>query len=97
MNLARPTGRCASTATAGVTWGQIGSEATWQEYLANLLAARRNGTAFSSPGSIFVNLGDKYANDAKWGGATSGKHVTGLHGKTGTDRTKVRTGIPPKS
>ena len=28
-------------------------------------------------------LGDKYANDAKWGGATSGKHVTGLHGKTG--------------
>jgi DNA modification methylase len=78
--------------------GQIGTEATWQEYLANLLDCTREWVRVLKPGgSMFVNLGDKYANDAKWGGATSGKHVAALHGKTGIGRTKVRTGIPSKS
>lgn len=78
--------------------GQIGSEATWQEYLANLLECTREWVRVLKPeGSIFVNIGDKYANDAKWGGATSGKHVEGLHGKTGIGRAKANTGIPAKS
>lgn len=78
--------------------GQIGSEGTWQEYIANLLDCTREWVRVLKPsGSIFVNLGDKYANDAKWGGATSGKHVTGLHGKSGIGRTRVRTGVAPKS
>lgn len=78
--------------------GQIGNEERWQDYLANLLRCTQEWVRVLKPeGSIFVNLGDKYANDAKWGGATSGKHVGGLHGKTGIGRAKVRTGIPPKS
>lgn len=78
--------------------GQIGNEERWQDYLANLLRCTAEWVRVLKPeGSIFVNLGDKYANDAKWGGATSGKHVNGLHGKTGIGRAKVRTGIPPKS
>ena len=78
--------------------GQIGAEATWQEYIANLLDCTREWVRVIKPaGSIFVVIGDKYANDAKWGGATSGKHVAGLHGQTGIGRTRTRTGIPPKS
>lgn len=78
--------------------GQIGAEATWQEYVASLVDCTREWVRVLKPsGSIFVVLGDKYANDAKWGGATSGKHVTGLHGQTSIGRTKTRTGIPPKS
>ena len=78
--------------------GQIGNEETWQEYLEALLTCTQEWARVLKPeGSIFVDLGDKYANDAKWGGATSGKHVAGLHGKTGIGRAKSRTGIPPKS
>lgn len=44
-----------------------------------------------------VVQGDKYANDAKWGGATGGKHAQGLHGNTGIGRQKVTTGFPAKS
>lgn len=78
--------------------GQIGNEATWQEYIANLVECTRDWVRVLKPsGSIFVVLGDKYANDAKWGGATSGKHVTGLHGQTSIGRAKVKTGLPPKT
>ena len=78
--------------------GQIGNEETWQEYLEALLTCTQEWVRVLKPeGSIFVDLGDKYANDAKWGGATSGKHVAGLHGKTGIGRAKSRTGIPAKS
>ena len=78
--------------------GQIGNEETWQEYLDALLRCTTEWARVLKPeGSIFVDLGDKYANDSKWGGATSGKHVAGLHGKTGVGRTKSRPGMPPKS
>lgn len=78
--------------------GQIGNEPTWQEYIANLLDCTREWVRVLKPeGSIFVNLSDKYANDAKWGGATGGKHVAALHGQTGIGRAKVQTGIPAKS
>lgn len=78
--------------------GQIGAEPTPAEYVAALLDCTREWVRVLKPaGSMFVVLGDKYANDAKWGGATSGKHVPGLHGQTGIGRVKMRTGMPPKS
>jgi DNA modification methylase len=83
---------------SGSLEGQIGSEATPREYLDALIACTAEWMRVLKPsGSLFVNLGDKYANDAKWGGATSGKHVAGLHGQTGIGRAKAKTGIPPKS
>src|SRR6266487_4468995 len=48
---------------AGVSMpGQIGSEATWQEWLANLLDATREWVRVLKPdGNLFVELGDKYS------------------------------------
>lgn len=48
-------------------------------------------------GVCWLNLGDSYANDTKWGGATGGKHAAGVHGNTGIGRTKTATGMPSKS
>jgi DNA modification methylase len=47
-------------------------------------------------GTLWLNMGDSYANDDKWGGATSGKHVVALHGDRGMGRGKVTTGLKPK-
>lgn len=47
-------------------------------------------------GVLFLNLGDSYANDGKWGGSTGGKHVNELHGTNGPGRTKRQTGLKPK-
>jgi DNA modification methylase len=78
--------------------GQIGAEATPAEFVDALIAATAEMVRVLKPGgSIFVNLGDKYANDSKWGGATGGKHVTALHGATGIGRGKRTTGMPAKS
>lgn len=46
--------------------------------------------------TLWLNLGDSYANDAKWGGSTGGKHVKDLHGKTGIGRNRQKTGYKPK-
>lgn len=48
-------------------------------------------------GTCWVNLGDSYANDGKWGGSTGGKHAKALHGDTAIGRGKRHTGIPPKN
>lgn len=45
--------------------GQVGSEATPREYVAALLDCTREWTRVLKPGgSLFVNLGDKYAQDS---------------------------------
>jgi DNA modification methylase len=48
-------------------------------------------------GTAWLNLGDSYANDTKWGGQTSGKHAGRLHGDTGIGRNRTNTGLPSKS
>lgn len=47
-------------------------------------------------GTLWLNLGDSYANDGKWGGASGGKHAKGLHGQTGIGRTRRKTGLKSK-
>lgn len=47
-------------------------------------------------GVLWLNLGDSYANDDKWGGSSSGKHAKPLHGNTGIGRNKKCTGLKPK-
>lgn len=48
-------------------------------------------------GTLWLNLGDSYASDSKWGGATGGKHAAALHGSTGIGRRRRSTGLPDKN
>ena len=77
--------------------GAIGLEATFEQHLGTLVdvfaEVRR---VLRSDGTLWLNYGDAYANDTKWGGSTGGKHAKGLHGKTNIGRAKRNTGLKPK-
>lgn len=77
--------------------GQIGQEATPAEYVAKLVAVfaevRR---VLRADGTCWINLGDTFANDDKWGGSTGGKHAPALHGRTSIGRGRRVTGLKPK-
>lgn len=78
--------------------GQIGNEDTPAEFIANLIACTREWIRVLKPeGSLFVNLGDKYANDAKWGGSSNSLQARSEPGSTAGYRRKVRTGFAPKT
>lgn len=77
--------------------GQIGLEPTPAAFVAELVAVFREvRRVLRDDGTLWINLGDSYANDGKWGGSTGGKHVTALHGDTGAGRGKRSTGLKPK-
>ena len=76
--------------------GQIGLETAPADYIAQLVAvfaAVRD--VLSDDGTVWLNLGDSYANDGKWGGHTGGKHVKALHCSP-IGRNKRYTGLKPK-
>lgn len=52
--------------------------------------------ALRDDGTAWLNLGDSFANDAKWGGSSGGKHVSALHGNSGIGRAKRKTGLKSK-
>lgn len=76
--------------------GQLGNESTPQEYIEKLVRVfaevRRT---LRHDGVLWLNLGDSYANDSKWGGHTSGKHASGIH-NTAVGRRKRSTGLKSK-
>lgn len=76
---------------------EIGLEQAPAEYVAKMVEVfaeiRR---VLRHDGVLWLNLGDTYANDAKWGGSTGGKHANGLHGNTSVGRAKKQTGLKPK-
>jgi len=74
--------------------GQLGSEQTPEEYIERLTNIFREVRRVIR-GCLWLNLGDTYANDAKWGGTTGGKHVKALHCQP-IGRLKTRTGLKPK-
>lgn len=77
--------------------GQIGLEATPEAFVARLVEVFRDvRRVLRADGTCWLNLGDSYANDGKWGGSSGGKHVTALHGDTGVGRGKRDTGLKPK-
>ena len=77
--------------------GMIGLEPSFEEHLENLVAMFREvRRVLRDDGTLWLNYGDAYANDGKWGGSTGGKHANGLHGQTGIGRQKVTTGLKPK-
>ena len=78
--------------------GQIGLEATPSEFVAAMVEVfELVREMLADDGVLWLNLGDSYANDAKWGGSTGGKHVQALHGDSGIGRGKKTTGMRPKN
>lgn len=47
-------------------------------------------------GTLWLNLGDSYANDTKWGGQSGEKNYTSAAGGYGGQRLKRETGLKPK-
>jgi DNA modification methylase len=77
--------------------GQMGLEASPAEYVAQMAGLFREvWRVLRDDGTLWINIGDSYANDSKWGGTTGGKHVEGLHGLNPT-RERRTTGIAAKS
>jgi hypothetical protein len=77
---------------------QIGLEQTPEEYIENLVEVFREVRRVLHPtGTFWLNLGDCYANDTKWGGSSGGKHAKDLHGNPGgMGREKRATGLKAK-
>jgi DNA modification methylase len=76
--------------------GQIGLEPTPDEYVAELVAVFREvRRVLRSDGTLWLNLGDSYSNQGKWGGATGGKASSGNHGTNGS-RDRREFGLPFK-
>lgn len=77
--------------------GQLGLETTPAAYVAAMVEVfaevRR---VLRADGTCWLNLGDSYANDGKWGGSSGGKHAKALHGNSGIGRQKVHSGLKPK-
>lgn len=77
--------------------GQIGIEATPQEYVSKMVEVFREVRRVLKPdGTLWLNLGDSYANDGKCGGSTGGKAVAGPHGRLGPGRGRRESGLKPK-
>jgi DNA modification methylase len=75
---------------------QIGLENTPEEYVNNFVDIFREvRRVLRDDGTLWLNLGDSYANDGKWGGHTGGKHVKALHDSP-IGRNKRYTGLKPK-
>lgn len=81
----------------GAWLGTLGLEPTPELYTAHIVEIfKQVRRVLRADGTLWLNMGDCYANDTKWGGATGGKHANGLHGDTGTGTQKVSTGLKPK-
>ena len=78
--------------------GQIGLEPTPREFVDTMVQVFREvRRVLREDGTLWLNLGDSYSTESKWGGSTGGKAAAGLHGAYGGGRTKARHGIPDKN
>ena len=76
--------------------GQIGLEPSPDAFVDEMVAVFRDvRRVLRADGTLWLNLGDSYANDGKWGGHTGGKHVKALHCSP-IGRNKRYTGLKPK-
>lgn len=80
------------------TPGQYGLEespAAYVETMRALFAEARR--VLADDGTLWLNLGDSYAADSKWGGSTGGKHARALHGGGDARRERRTSGLPDKN
>ncbi|MHC2797160.1 DNA modification methylase [Mesorhizobium jarvisii] len=76
--------------------GQIGMEESPDAFVVEMVSVfRAVRRVLRDDGTLWLNLGDSYANDGKWGGHTGGKHVSALHCSP-IGRNKRYTGLKPK-
>ncbi len=79
---------------------QIGLESTPDAFVAAMVTVFREvWRVLRDDGVVFLNIGDSYANDTKWGGSGSGpttkNYTSGLGGYVG-QKAKRNTGLKPK-
>lgn len=80
----------------GAWKGQLGLEPTPELFVAHLVEIFQElHRVLRDDGIFWLNLGDSYANDTKWGGHTGGKHAQMLHGDP-IGRMKKQSGVKPK-
>jgi DNA modification methylase len=76
--------------------GQLGLETSLAAFIDAMVGVFEEvRRVLRSDGTAWVNMGDSYANDGKWGGHTGGKHVKALHCSP-IGRNKRYTGLKPK-
>lgn len=77
--------------------GQIGLEASPSEYIETLVAVFREvWRVLRDDGTCWLNLGDSYANDSKWGGSSGGMNFHSAAGGYTGQRSRRHTGLKPK-
>lgn len=78
--------------------GAIGMEPTLQGWVAAIVDVMRAvRDVLSDDGTLWLNLGDAYANDGKWGGETGGKQAyLSESDRKRCGREKRTTGLKPK-
>jgi DNA modification methylase len=80
----------------GAWLGSFGLEPTPELYVEHAVAIFREvRRVLRNDGTLWLNIGDSYASDDKWGGSTGGKHAAGLHGEL-VGRGKRHTGLKSK-
>src|SRR5690348_17023644 len=76
--------------------GQIGLEMTPAVYVVALLEVFQAAwRVLRDDGVLWLNLGDCYAQDSKWGGRSGGKNADSAAG--GLPRWRMETGLPDKN
>lgn len=77
--------------------GQIGLEKTPALYLAKMVAVFAEVRRVLRPdGTCWVNMGDSYSNDTKWGGSSGGKNYTSALGRYQGQRVRRGKDCDPK-
>ncbi len=78
--------------------GQIGLEIDFRDYIEMMVAVFREARrVLRADGTAWINLGDCYANDGKWGGETGGKQrYLDDRDRKRVGREKRVTGLKPK-
>ena len=77
---------------------QLGRELSMQQYLAHQVEVCRELRRVLDPvGTFWLNIGDSWANDGKWGGKSSGQYAyLNELNQTRVGRQKLKTGLKPK-
>ena len=77
--------------------GQLGLERTPEEYVARMVEVFREvRRVLRDDGTLWLNIGDSYSNDTKWGGTSGGKNATSAAGGYQGQRVRRGTDCDPK-